>query len=189
MNLIKRAVSVTALLFACALIAAAQTAAANKLHEKDGVSFEYAASWTLTEDSTNDAQQLNLARADSDLTIGVFVHKGKITPEKFADAKKAFIDPYVAARVKQFVQMGLKPEQTPVESEIGGVKADGTRIGVVLGGDPGGATILWALVGNRVVILTLFGPDSDAKKLAASWDLVRSSLKIVDPKAAASPKP
>jgi hypothetical protein len=174
-------------LLSVSIIATAQTT--NKLFEKDGLSFEYAAGWSVTDDSTSDAQQINLARADSDLSIGVFAHKGKISPDKFADAKKSFIDPYVAARVKQFVQMGLKPEQSPIAAEIGGVKADGTRISAVLGGDPGGASIYWALVGQRVVILTLFGPDSDAKKLAASWDLVRTSLKLVDPKAAATPKP
>lgn len=186
MSLIKKTGSVIVLLLACAVLTVAQTAG-NKSFEKNGLSFEYPDGWTLSDDSTGDAQQLNLSRADNDLAIGVFAHKGKITPEKFAEAKKAFIDPYVAARFKQILQMGVTPTQTPVESEIGGVKAAGTRISASLGGDPGGATIYWALVGQRVVILTLFGPDSDAKKQAAAWDLVRTSLKVVDPKAAAKP--
>jgi len=39
--------------------------------------------------------------------------------------------------------------------------------------------------------LSLFGPDKEIKQRAAVWDLVRTSLKVVDPKAAvpaASPK-
>jgi len=44
-------------------------------------------------------------------------------------------------------------------------------------------------VGDRVVVLTLFGPDKQLKQNAATWDLVRTSLKIAPPKAAPSPKP
>src|SRR6185369_11644109 len=99
-------------------------------------------------------------------------------------------DPYVAATAKQFVAMGAKPEQTPDTSEIGGVKADGVNISASLGGEAGAAKIYWAIVGQRVVVMTFFGPDKQMKQLAPGWDLVRTSLKIVDPKAAptASPK-
>jgi hypothetical protein len=44
-------------------------------------------------------------------------------------------------------------------------------------------------VGQRVVVMTYFGPDKQMKQLMPAWDLVRTSLKIVDPKATASPKP
>ena len=86
---------------------------------------------------------------------------------------------------------GAKPEQLPDSSEIGGVKADGVKISASLGGETGAAKIYWALIGQRVVVLTLFGPDRQLKQLAPAWDLVRNSLKAVDPKTvpAASPKP
>jgi len=163
----------------------------SKNFTKDGLSFDYPPGWTLTDDSNSDAQQLTLARANSDVQFRVFVHKGKITPEKFADAKKAFIDPYVVSTGKQFLQMGAKPEQTPATSEIGGVKAEGVKISAVLGGDPGAANIYWALVGQRVVVLTQFGPDKQLKEHQAAWDLMRNSLKVGDPKGtpSASPKP
>ena len=168
------------------LIAFAQTP---KTYTKDGLSFDYPADWALQEGVNADAQQLTLAKANSDVQISIFVHKGRITPEKMPDAKKAFIDPYVAATEKQFVQMGAKPDQSPDASEISGVKADGVKIGASLGGEAGAAKIYWALVGQRVVVLTLFGPDKQLKQHAATWDLVRNSLKVVDPKATPSPKP
>ena len=163
------------------VVALAQTP---KTYTKDGLSFDYPADWTLQEGVNDDAQQLTLAKANSDVQISVFVHKGRITPEKLPDAKKAFIDPYIAATEKQFIQMGAKPEQSPDASEIGGLKADGVKIGASLGGETGAAKIYWALVGQRVVVLTLFGPDKQLKQHAATWDLVRNSLKVVDPKAA-----
>lgn len=163
------------------VIALAQTP---KTYSKDGLAFDYPADWTLQEGANDDAQQLTLAKANSDVQISVFVHKGRITPEKLPDAKKAFIDPYIAGTERQFVQMGAKPEQSPDASEIGGVKADGVKVSASLGGESGAAKIYWALVGQRVVVLTFFGPDKQLTQQAAAWDMVRNSLKVVDPKAA-----
>ncbi|HET6974782.1 MAG TPA: hypothetical protein VFI24_00550 [Pyrinomonadaceae bacterium] len=179
--------TLVAVLF-CSALATAQAPDA-KSFVKDGLSFDYSSAWQLTDDSNGDAQQLTLTKTNSDVQMRVFVHKGRITPEKLPDAKKAFIDPYVAATAKQFVAMGAKPEQVPDSSEIGGVKADGTSINASLAGETGAAKIYWALVGQRVVVLTLFGPDKEVKKQMPAWDLLRTSLKIVDPKAAASPTP
>ena len=167
----------------CCLVANAQTPD-SKNFAKDGLSFDFPAKWELKDDTNNDAQQLTLYKADSDVQIRVFVHKGRITAEKLPDAKKAFIDPYIAATTTQFVQMGAKPEQSPDTSEIAGLKADGVKISASLGGETGAAKIYWAVVGQRVVVLTLFGPDKQLVKLAPAWDMVRNSLKVVDPKAA-----
>ena len=176
-----------AIVFACCLAGAAQTP---KNFTKDNLSFDYPEGWTVADDSNSDAQQFTLTRSDSDVQIRVFVHKGRITAEKLPDAKKAFIDPYISATAKQFIAMGAKPEQSPDTSEIGGVKADGVNISASLGGEAGAAKIYWAVVGQRVVLLTLFGPDNQTKRLAPAWDMLRNSLKIDDPKAAApSPAP
>ena len=160
-----------------------------KTYTKNGLSFDYPADWSLQEGVNADAQQLTLGKANSDVQVSVFVHKGRIAAEKLPDAKKAFIDPYISATANQFVQMGAKPEQSPDSSEIGGVKAEGVKISASLGGEAGAAKIYWALVGQHVVVLTLFGPDKQVKQLTPAWDLIRNSMKVVDPKPAASPKP
>jgi hypothetical protein len=176
----------TLLAIICCVIALVQTP---KTYTKNGLSFDYPADWTVQEGANPDAEQLALSKANSAVQISVFAHKGRISAEKLPDAKKAFIDPYINATANQFVQMGAKPEQSPDSSEIGGVKAEGVKISASLGGEAGAAKIYWALIGQRVVVLTLFGPDKEMAKLAPAWDLVRNSLKIVDPKAAATPKP
>ena len=137
-------------LFLIGLLLTVQTASDMKTFSANGVSFNYPNGWVLQDDTTSDAQQLNLGRPNNDVQIRVFIHKGRITPEKFPDAKKAFIDPYIAATAKQFVQMGATPEQSPDVTEIGGVKADGVKLAASLGGEAGAARIYWALVGQRV---------------------------------------
>lgn len=158
---------------------------------KDGLSFDYANGWTISDDSNSDAQQLTLNRPDSDAIIKFFVHRGKVnTPEKLAQAKSKIIDPYVNFTEKQFVEMGAKPTRTPASTEIGGTPAEGIRVVAILAGEPGEAGIYWATVGERLVVLTFFGPDKSLKKATPTWDGIRNSLKIEPPPAkGASPKP
>ena len=168
-----------------------QTAADTKTFNKDGLSFNYPNGWTVHDDTNSDAQQLTLARANNDVQIRVFAHKGRVAAEKFPDAKKAFIDPYIAATNKQFVAMGAKPEQSADSTEIAGLKAEGVKLAANLG-EPGAARIYWAHVGQRVVILTIFGPDREIKQFTPVWDMVRTTLQIEDkstPKPAPTPTP
>lgn len=175
-----------ALIICCCLFASAQTP---QSYSKDNLSFDYPAGWTLVDDTSEDAQQFTLTKANSDVQIRGFVHKGRISQEKLPEAKQKFIDPYIMATSKQFVQMGAKPEQSPDTTEISGVKAEGVAISASLGGETGAAKIYWALVGRRVVVLTLFGPDKQTMQLAPAWDLVRTSLKVNDPQATPKPSP
>jgi hypothetical protein len=177
------------LLFVLSCVGANAQTGNDKQYLKDGLSFDYPAGWTLQDDSNGDAQQLTLARANSDVQIRVFVHRGRIAPEKLPDAKKAFIDPYVLATGKQFVAMGAKPEQVPDSTEIAGDKAEGVAITASLGGEAGAAKIYWGLIGRRVVVLTFFGPDKELKQFVGAWDMVRNSVKIEDPKAPPKPTP
>src|SRR5437867_11327635 len=127
------AAQICAVLFVACVGVTAQTGS-DKQFVKDGLTFDYPAGWTLQDDSNSDAQQLTLARANNDVQIRIFVHRGQIAPEKLPDAKKAFIDPYVAATAKQFVAMGAKPEQAPDSTDIAGEKAEGVAITAKLGG-------------------------------------------------------
>ena len=179
---------VVAVLVLGGVVALAQTSAAGQTFNANGLSFNYPDGWTIADDSNADAQQLTLGRPKNDVQIRVFVHKGHLTPEKFPDAKKAFIDPYIASTVKQFVAMGAKPEQSADASEIAGLKAEGVKVTANLG-EPGAAKIYWALVGQRVVILTIFGPDREIKEFTPAWDVVRSSLKIEEKSATPKPTP
>ena len=150
---------------------------------KDGLSFDYLNGWAIIDESNSDAQQLTLRRDDSDAMIKLFVHRGKIdTPEKMSQARSKLIDPYIELTVKQFVEMGAKPERAPASVQINGVPAEGVRIHAVLDQEPGGAEIYWITLGNRLIVLTFFGPDKAVKKAKPTWDVVLNSLHIEETK-------
>jgi hypothetical protein len=180
MRLARTSVCLTALLL---LAAGALAQDPNRKHfSKDGLSFDYQSGWTIVDESNSDAQQLTLRRDDSDTMIKLFVHRGRVnSPEKMAQARSKLIDPYVAFTEKQFLQMGAKPERTPASTEIGGSAAEGVRIQAVLGSESGEAAIYWNTVGERLLVLTFFGPDKALKKATPAWDTVRNSLKVEPP--------
>jgi len=182
-----RTLQLIAILIACCAGTYAQTP---KTFSKDGLEFNYPSGWTLQDASSNDAQQLTLARGDSDAQIKLFVYRGKVdTPEKVAEAQKKLVDPYIESTARTFQQMGARPEQSPESGKIGGVKAEGVNIRAVLEGEPGAAKIYWAPLGERLVVLTFFGPDKALKQQVSAWDTIRNSLKIQGPKPEAKPSP
>ncbi len=180
-----------AFLFVCSLTAFAQTPGNDaKQFRKDGLSFNYPTGWAFNDTSNADAQQLTLGRPDSEAQITVFVFRTPVTsPEKMAEAKRILVDTYVASTAKSFEQMGAHPESSPATTEIAAVKSDGVKIRAILDGVAGAAEIYWALVEQRLVVLTFFGPDKALTKAMPSWDTIRTSLAVEEPKPQPKPSP
>ena len=179
-----------AFLLLCGLSASAQTAADAKEFNKDGLSFNYAAGWTFNDNSNADAQQMTFGRTDSDAQITVFVFRSPLTsPERLAEAKRVLVVKYIANTTRSFEQAGAHPESSPATSEIGGVASEGVKIRAALDGVPGAAEIQWAMVGQRLVILTFFGPDKALTKATPAWDTMRTTIKIAEAQPQTKPQP
>jgi hypothetical protein len=180
-----------ALLLLGAVSASAQTAPGDaKEFNKDGLSFNYPSSWTFNDTSNTDAQQMTFRRADSDTQITVFVFRTPVTtPERIAEAKRVLVDKYVASTTKSFEQAGARPESSPASTEIGGVKSEGVRIRASLDGVPGVAEIDWAVVGQRLIVLTFLGPDRALPKATPAWDTIRTTIKIAEQAPQPQPSP
>jgi hypothetical protein len=166
------------------LVVAQQTPGTDaKQFSKDGLTFSYANGWVLDDASNADAQQFNLARAGTDAQFRLFVFRPRVnSPSKLAEARKVLVDAYVASTFKTFEQMGARPVKAPASLDIGPVKSEGVRISATLDGEPGATEIYWGVVGERLVVLTKFGPDSALQKAAPAWDTLRNSIVVQDPK-------
>lgn len=179
-----------AVMLCCGLTAFAQAPSDLKHFDKDGLIFDYNSGWTLTDNSTPNEQNLTLARADSNAQIRIYAHRGRVdTPERAEKARSKIVEPYLNSTTSSFEKMGAKPTRKPGETEIGGAKAEGVRIQAMLD-EPGEAGVYWAVLEERLVVLTFFGPDSALKKATPDWDVIRNSLHIVGTKTApkAAPK-
>jgi hypothetical protein len=162
----------------------------NKEFNKDGLSFSYPASWAFNDSSDKDSQKMTFGRPDSEAQITVFVFRTPVTtPAKIAEAKRVLVDKYVANTKQQFQQEDPKMTSAPSTSEIGGVASEGVKIRASLSGVPGVADIEWAVVGQRLVVLTFLGPDRAVTKAAPAWDTIRNSIKVAEPTPQATPVP
>jgi hypothetical protein len=190
MKPLRRSFLITAFVLAASVAAFAQTPADAKQFTKDGLTFNYPANWLFNDGSNADAQQFTLGRPNSEAQVRLFVFRTPVsTPERLVEAKKVLVDPYIAQTTKTFQQMGAKPESTPASTEIGALKSDGVRISASLDGEPGAAEIYWGVVGQRLVVLTFFGPDKALKQAAPAWDTIRTSIAVAEPVAPAQAKP
>lgn len=191
MKLSRSLIQLCAVFMFCALSAAAQTVPSDaKQFVKDGLSFSYASGWAFNDGSNGDAQQMTFGRPDAETQITVFVFRERLTkPEQIAEAKRVLVDKYVASTTKQFQQEDPKAQSAPAISEIGGVASEGVKIRASLGGVPGTAEIQSAVVGQRLVVLTLMGADKDLKKATPAWDLMRTTMKIEQPQPKTQPSP
>lgn len=176
--------------------AIAQTPASDaKQFTKDGLTFNYPSNWLFNDTSNADSQQFTFGRPNSEAQVRVFVFRTPVnSPERLAEARKVLVDPYIAQTTKTFQQMGAKPESVPATTDIGAVKSEGVRISAALDGEPGAAEVYWGVLGQRLVVLTFFGPDKALKQAVAAWDTIRTSIAIeepkpVPPKPSASPSP
>ena len=181
----------TTFLVLCGLSVAARTTFSDaKEFNKDGLSFSYPSEWSFNDTSNTDAQQMTFGRADNDSQITVFVFRTPLTtPERIAEAKRILVDKYVASTTKSFEDAGGHPVSSPATTEIGGVKAEGVKIRASLGGEPGMAEIESAVVGQRLVVLTLLGPDRAIAKATPAWDAIRTTIKIAEPEPLPKPSP
>jgi hypothetical protein len=178
----------TALILVSGLSVSAQTD--NKEFNKDGLSFSYPNGWAFNDTSDKDAQKMTFGKPDVEAQLMIFVYRDRATkPEQVAEVKKVLVDSYIAAQLKSFQEEDPKTTSAPATSEIGGLASEGVKIRTSLGGIPGAGEIQWAIVDERLVILTLVYSDQAQKKVAPAWDTIRNSIKIAAPQPKTTPQP
>jgi hypothetical protein len=155
-----------------------------------GLAFDYPSAWVLQDASSPEAQQLALGKADSEAQITIFAYRNHVTTaERVAEVKKVLVDPYISSTTKQLEQMAGKVERSDAAGEFAGVKTEGVKLRVVLDGEAGGAEIYWAIISQRLVVLTFVGPDRALKQASPVWDKIRSTMQVEAPKPASAPSP
>ena len=155
----------------------------SKHFAKDGLSFDYPATWQLNDQSTKEMQFIQLvppARV-GDVEYRVRAPREWLkTPQKEAEAKRLIQDNHVNDFVRNVEGSGLRPVRTAVTTQIAGENAEGIRIRV-MDSNPGGMDSYYRIISDRFVQLSVIGGDRDITRAAPAWDLVRSSIKVEPP--------
>ncbi|MEO6391325.1 MAG: hypothetical protein ABIP75_05690 [Pyrinomonadaceae bacterium] len=171
------------LIFATAIGANAQITTSH--YEKALLSFDYLAKWTFVEKQENGGANIVFTIPNSDLQLSVFFHGETFDmPEKLAEGKEKLVENTVKSYIKLMNEQGMKPVRTDGKSTIAGAEADVVHLRGSLDGIGGEAGIYYATINSRVVVISVFGPDSDLKRFGPALDGLRASIIV----AAATPQ-
>jgi hypothetical protein len=166
------------LLILLALTGAHAARAKTKHYEKDGLSFDYPDNWVIQERSDDKKQLINLSISTSFLQINVYAHREPVdSPEKVEDAKTRLVNGFITQLTNEMKQQGMNPARTDGTSTIGTTAGDVAHVKEA-GADGGGADVHYAVVNNRMVMFSAFGPDTDLQKYGAQLDAIRASIAI-----------
>jgi hypothetical protein len=147
--------------------------------EKDGLVFDYAKNWELSDQSNAAAQQLVLTEKTLDAQIMIIVLRGTISDSKQEEqAKTAVIEPSITQLLKQYEDAAIKVDRTPAAGNVAGEPAEGVQLRFAVDRQPGATDIYWRVINQRLVQLFFIRPEKNEGKAIACWDLIRNSLKI-----------
>jgi hypothetical protein len=168
------------LLLAFTLPAAAQQPSAQVTHYyKNGLAFDYPASMQIEDLSKEDGQQLVLTTGKQGAQIMVISRFDKInSAQELAAARKEHADGFAETMYGELLKLDPKTTRASAQVEIAGTQAPGTRLRATLDNQPGSAEVYSVLLGKRLVLVTIIGPDKEIAAAANAWATIRSSLKV-----------
>lgn len=172
-----------------ALPAFAQGGSAQMRRFSDGgVTFQYPASWTLTDKSTAESQHLVLDLKDTAVQIMVLVERTPSTkPGERTALLRARNTAFADLMTKELEKVGTTVQRSEVTTDVGSVTADGLRLRASPGNQPGSVEVYSFVLGGRIVMLTFLRADSEVTVAAPAWTAMRSSLRVEASTASASP--
>ena len=161
------------------------TAQAPQHFEKEGLSFDYPAGWTLAENSNEQLQSVSLTRPGLSAFITVFASRERVTaPTQLGAAFNGITAPYVEKMARN---LGLDRPPAPGESEcldVGGRRAGGFRMAGRVKGEPTTAEVYTLVLGRRLLHLVRVSHAADEAQSADAWKSLRDTLKVEAPPAA-----
>lgn len=159
------------------LCLATQTSSAS--FDKDGLAFDYAPDWELSDQSNGAAQQLVLTEKKLDSQIMIIALRGTIdSSQQEEQSKTALIEPSIRRLLKQYDDVGIKVERSEITGVVAGVATEGAQLRFAVDGQPAITEIHWLIINKRLVQLFFIRPEKTAAQSGSCWDMIRNSLKI-----------
>ena len=144
-----------------------------------GISFDYPAGYSVTDESTAEAQRFILTRKGSSVQLAIIVTRRTVLRNEMPAAIESFKEPIIK---KVGMTLGLinSPESTAIQSQLGSREAEGVRLRSLRNRKRTGE-VIWLRWNSRLVALSFVRADADEAVESQLWETVRSSLKIEGP--------
>ena len=159
----------------------AQSAAPELNHfAADRVSFDYPAGYSVTDESTPDAQQFVIKRKGSSVQLTLVVTRRVVLQNDLPAASEKFTQPLVEKVALTLGPGKNAPVRTPFQTKVGTKEAEGVRLRSTPNGKKTGE-VIWLRWSLNLVGFAFVRSDADESVGAQLWQTVSSSLKIEAP--------
>ena len=144
-----------------------------------GISFDYPAGYTVTDKSTQEAQEFIITRQGSSTRLTIIATRRLFTsselPAATDDLKESLIK-----KVGTTLGLGDSPERTDIKVRLGLREVEGVRL-QSFGNPTRTGEVIWSNLSLRLVALSFVRADADEEAGAQLWETVRSSLRVATP--------
>jgi len=145
----------------------------------DGISFDYPNGYSVTDESTAEAQQFVITRKGSSVQLTIVAMRRMIQQNELQAAIENFKEPIIKKIGITFGQAN-SAGRIPIQSQVGPKQAEGVRLQSV-GNRKRTADVIWLRWNFRVVALTFVRSAVNEAVESRLWQTVRSSLRVEAP--------
>lgn len=139
-------------------------------------SFDYAAGYSVADESTTDAQKFVITRKGSSTQLTIVVLRRLTSPGDLPAALENFKEPIIK-EVGLTLGVTDSTAGTTIKTPIGPNEAEGVRLRSLRNGKRTGE-VIWLRLGYHLVALSFVRADAEEAVELRLWETVRSSLRV-----------
>ena len=143
-----------------------------------GISFEYPAGYSVTDESTAEAHRFILTRKGSSVQLTIFAMRRMVLPNEMPAAIENFKEPIVK-NVETTLGLINSSGRTSIQYQLGSREVEGVQLRSLSKARTG--EVIWLRLNSRLVALSFVRSDADEAVESRLWETVRSSLKVEAP--------
>jgi len=141
-----------------------------------GISFDYPIGYSVTDESTAEAQSFILTRKGSSVELAIVVMRRITLPDELPAAIDNFKGPIIE-KVGTTLGLANSPERMAIQTQLGSRQAEGVRLRSSRNGSRTGE-VIWLQWDDRLVALSFVRSDAEEAIESPLWETVRSSLNV-----------
>ena len=150
---------------------------AKKHYEKDGVSFDYPAAWTVTESNTPEVQTVTISPEVGATQIAVIRLGGLGSSACDFEAERDKVVPALMKRLASVIHTGDALNASRVTTKISSDDIEGSQLQGLIDDKPALGDVYFGRTNHQFLSLA-YVRRVDDERAASAWSAVRTSLKL-----------
>jgi len=145
-----------------------------------GISFNYPVGYSVTDESTAEAQRFILTRKGSSVQLTIVAMRRVVPRTRCRQRSRNFKEPIIK-NVGITVGLINPQRRTPIQFQLGSMKAEGVRLQSSSRNRKKTGEVIWLRWNTRLVALSFVRSDAHEVVESPLWETVRSSLNVDGP--------